>query len=120
MSISFFFFSSRRRHTRFKCDWSSDVCSSDLWGCSRSQGYGCSPFKEVRELGLKRRETVWSLSAVGAGYLKGAAPSTRGPEWTNLWCTGLHASGIAGKLCSEDITPEPPYATHHPYAEISP
>src|SRR5207237_7080821 len=23
-------FSSRRRHTRFKCDWSSDVCSSDL------------------------------------------------------------------------------------------
>src|SRR5260370_7742860 len=24
------FFSSRRRHARFKCDWSSDVCSSDL------------------------------------------------------------------------------------------
>src|SRR6516165_3037891 len=28
--LSFFFFSSRRRHTRFDCDWSSDVCSSDL------------------------------------------------------------------------------------------
>src|SRR5688572_31895664 len=28
----FFFFSSRRRHTRFDCDWSSDVCSSDLHG----------------------------------------------------------------------------------------
>src|SRR5256886_12559781 len=27
---SVFFFSSRRRHTRFDCDWSSDVCSSDL------------------------------------------------------------------------------------------
>src|SRR2546430_5166283 len=27
---SYFFFSSRRRHTRFDCDWSSDVCSSDL------------------------------------------------------------------------------------------
>ena len=26
----FFFFSSRRRHTRYQCDWSSDVCSSDL------------------------------------------------------------------------------------------
>src|SRR3990167_10896700 len=26
------FFSSRRRHTRFDCDWSSDVCSSDLLG----------------------------------------------------------------------------------------
>src|SRR5262249_38003645 len=39
----FFFFSSRRRHTRLVSDWSSDVCSSDLkplgagWGaCSRS------------------------------------------------------------------------------------
>src|SRR6266700_7825584 len=28
----FFFFSSRRRHTRFSRDWSSDVCSSDLLG----------------------------------------------------------------------------------------
>src|SRR5882762_3979270 len=30
MVSNVFFFSSRRRHTRFKCDWSSDVCSSDL------------------------------------------------------------------------------------------
>src|SRR2546427_5465121 len=30
----FFFFSSRRRHTRFDCDWSSDVCSSDLGSAS--------------------------------------------------------------------------------------
>src|SRR2546430_6536312 len=30
--LFFFFFSSRRRHTRFDCDWSSDVCSSDLGG----------------------------------------------------------------------------------------
>src|SRR5690606_40336369 len=29
-SFAFFFFSSRRRHTRFSRDWSSDVCSSDL------------------------------------------------------------------------------------------
>src|SRR5699024_11631143 len=28
---SYLFFSSRRRHTRSKRDWSSDVCSSDLW-----------------------------------------------------------------------------------------
>src|SRR5256885_5291954 len=28
--ICFFFFSSRRRHTRLQGDWSSDVCSSDL------------------------------------------------------------------------------------------
>src|SRR5690242_1378443 len=30
--LFFFFFSSRRRHTRLTCDWSSDVCSSDLTG----------------------------------------------------------------------------------------
>src|SRR5438034_3255639 len=30
--VIFFFFSSRRRHTRSLCDWSSDVCSSDLPG----------------------------------------------------------------------------------------
>src|SRR5688572_25520402 len=31
-----FFFSSRRRHTRFDCDWSSDVCSSDLSASPRA------------------------------------------------------------------------------------
>src|SRR3712207_8015055 len=30
MHILLFFFSSRRRHTRYWRDWSSDVCSSDL------------------------------------------------------------------------------------------
>src|SRR5258706_8685829 len=30
VSLAFFFFSSRRRHTRLVSDWSSDVCSSDL------------------------------------------------------------------------------------------
>src|SRR5256886_9201319 len=34
----FFFFSSRRRHTRFDCDWSSDVCSSDLFFISDRPG----------------------------------------------------------------------------------
>src|SRR5690606_19724506 len=35
----FFFFSSRRRHTRFSRDWSSDVCSSDLLFCDSVQFY---------------------------------------------------------------------------------
>src|SRR5438093_13089568 len=34
-SLVFFFFSSRRRHTRLVSDWSSDVCSSDLATGSR-------------------------------------------------------------------------------------
>src|SRR6266487_7111844 len=33
----FFFFSSRRRHTRWTGDWSSDVCSSDLGPTARRE-----------------------------------------------------------------------------------
>src|SRR5438270_9682651 len=44
----YFFFSSRRRHTRFDCDWSSDVCSSDL--DVRLAATGRSDEQEVRLL----------------------------------------------------------------------
>jgi hypothetical protein len=76
--------------------WHLDVGLIASWGWSRSQGFGCSPIKAVRELGLKRREIVWSLSTVGAGYLRGSAYSTRAPGWTDRWCSGCHACGIAG------------------------
>src|SRR5690606_39937812 len=40
VSLGTFFFSSRRRHTRFSRDWSSDVCSSDLeYGVDRKTFY---------------------------------------------------------------------------------
>src|SRR6476661_7852194 len=45
-----FFFSSRRRHTRFKCDWSSDVCSSDL--------YGQTPIPARGDMGLRPAMTL--------------------------------------------------------------
>src|SRR6266480_4298845 len=38
MNQFFFFFSSRRRHTRLTCDWSSDVCSSDLPASDLAEG----------------------------------------------------------------------------------
>src|SRR5699024_12028231 len=56
----FFFFSSRRRHTRSKRDWSSDVCSSDLAKMARltanllSSGV-VSPFKLHEEVETKAR-----------------------------------------------------------------
>src|SRR2546430_3868206 len=43
----FFFFSSRRRHTRFDCDWSSDVCSSDL---GRTDEEAEEKFQQLQEL----------------------------------------------------------------------
>src|SRR2546430_9318200 len=49
----FFFFSSRRRHTRFDCDWSSDVCSSDLCksnGISAAEAEGGDAAIEIAAL----------------------------------------------------------------------
>src|SRR5437763_7467510 len=40
-SVSLFFFSSRRRHTRYIGDWSSDVCSSDLKIDGKEQTLEC-------------------------------------------------------------------------------
>ena len=51
--------------------------------------------KAVRELGSERRETVRSLSAVGARRLRRVDPSTRGPGRTNHWCISYPAKGSA-------------------------
>src|SRR5256885_6957751 len=52
-----FFFSSRRRHTRLQGDWSSDVCSSDL--------YPTSAVLVANWVPLTARGTASSLVAVG-------------------------------------------------------
>ncbi len=44
------------------------------WGCSRSQGLGCSPIKVVRELGSERRETVRTLSDASDWIFEGVLP----------------------------------------------
>src|SRR5690349_22640549 len=51
----FFFFSSRRRHTRSLRDWSSDVCSSDLSTTVRTE------VADREELGRKVRELQFEL-----------------------------------------------------------
>ena len=54
----------------------------------------------VRQLANKRQGTqkAKTRSEVSGGgrNLKGAAPSTRGPEWTDQWCTSHGASRAAG------------------------
>src|SRR5256885_8466813 len=49
----FFFFSSRRRHTRLQGDWSSDVCSSDLKKWSKQHGFA------QQILGIGQSQLIW-------------------------------------------------------------
>src|SRR2546430_3857472 len=56
----FFFFSSRRRHTRFDCDWSSDVCSSDLDGRLEIDTAPDLP-RAVRQLSGQRWDVVLAV-----------------------------------------------------------
>src|SRR5690625_6525314 len=63
MIISFFFFSSRRRHTRWPRDWSSDVCSSDLENLSELR----ASFR-LGELKKIQRIIVRALNPSRLGY----------------------------------------------------
>src|SRR5690606_41058837 len=73
-SAVFFLFSSRRRHTRFSRDWSSDVCSSDLDknmpGCAMAMARLDRPsvfvYGGTIQMGKNRRDVVSVFEAVGA------------------------------------------------------
>src|SRR5436190_11437671 len=66
--FNFFFFSSRRRHTRSLCDWSSDVCSSDL---------SMTPAQLVQSVllggGLTATNITYSGAATAIGSFNGTA-----------------------------------------------
>src|SRR5699024_11612233 len=49
-------FSSRRRHTRSKRDWSSDVCSSDLWKNRMEEQYLLDYFRGKQDIRLKEKQ----------------------------------------------------------------
>src|SRR5260221_6196618 len=53
--VVLFFFSSRRRHTRSLCDWSSDVCSSDLEREERAEVDACDAVIVAGRSGLRVR-----------------------------------------------------------------
>src|SRR3989475_1939425 len=80
--LFFFFFSSRRRHTRFDCDWSSDVCSSDLGArllVRRRPGPG-----QARLGGGLQGEQVQSLGQEVSGHAGPRAPGTGAPAHLGL------------------------------------
>src|SRR5260370_40785740 len=79
-----FFFSSRRRHTRFKCDWSSDVCSSDLLELEA----------QARRCGTRRR-----IQAVALPLVAAVAPLVAGAQIGRASCRGrVEISVVAGSL----------------------
>src|SRR6266568_8367192 len=77
--IFFFFFSSRRRHTRWNCDWSSDVCSSDL-----GEALPGSPADEMPRMvavgGFAAGEPLIEigLAACAQGEFPGGQPAEQG------------------------------------------
>src|SRR6266853_2974604 len=94
----FFFFSSRRRHTRFDCDWSSDVCSSDL---NRGEAFGNRP-----DLGDTGHGTTWDtmipvteqsnlLFYRGRGG-DGGPLATRGYTSQSIWTAVASVSYVTG------------------------
>src|SRR5699024_3928170 len=100
MRVSFFFFSSRRRHTRSKRDWSSDVCSSDLPpDTGRSLPGGTVP---VREPGPCPRWLLARRARIPPG---GSSRSLRagggGPFLLTAWFEGerdrVHAEPVTGR-----------------------
>src|SRR5690348_17578313 len=74
--VLFFFFSSRRRHTRWTGDWSSDVCSSDLLPWQRERKavenglieLGFLVVLGALETSLGRQVLVTSFAALSPGF----------------------------------------------------
>src|SRR2546422_4414660 len=75
-----FFFSSRRRHTRCSRDWSSDVCSSDLYAAGRFAVLG-----PLGDPGNSSVHNAWLELLLGVGVI-GLLPflATFLGIWTNL------------------------------------
>src|SRR5260370_38915386 len=91
----FFFFSSRRRHTRFKCDWSSDVCSSDL-GMQKKLALAAAVIHSPRILFLD--EPFEGVDALAAGALK-AMLQRMTARGVTIFLTS-HVLEIVERLCS--------------------
>src|SRR5437867_8046778 len=101
--ISFFFFSSRRRHTRSYGDWSSDVCSSDL---TRDAIDGMHNFTFWHD--ALRNALPWIASRVGLAPEDAAAACTTAgghlaDQIGRASCRErVESSVVAGRLEKED------------------
>src|SRR5215467_8308054 len=124
LKIIFFFFSSRRRHTRLQGDWSSDVCSSDLRrrrGTTMNDAVGwaglavslllvavAAGISWWQRLGLQRQILVAAVRALVQLLLVGAALTLvispgRSIWWSWLWVTATlgYAATVARRRAPE-------------------
>src|SRR5690242_20810471 len=89
----FFFFSSRRRHTRLTCDWSSDVCSSDLitagfsaCNTGRAKSGRAEGEREEAMGALSRRDVLKGSAAAASGMFASRSEERRvGKECRSRW-----------------------------------
>src|SRR5690606_5772553 len=113
-----FFFSSRRRHTRFSRDWSSDVCSSDLaksWKGAFNMTYGATLAGHVLQhavsraniepeevedvlLGCSMPEGTTGGNIARAAALRAGLPVTTAGATISRYCgSGLEAIAMAAQ-----------------------
>src|SRR6266542_4725831 len=102
--LVFFFFSSRRRHTRCYRDWSSDVCSSDL-------GLGVAlsgrPFENPG--GIRLDEGTFTGYSADPGV---PPPVYRLYDQVRSWGVGVSLAGVAGTIAALRQRPAPGFARH--------
>src|SRR5690606_40093433 len=89
-----FFFSSRRRHTRFSRDWSSDVCSSDLGACIARQAGLWSLPKAMNAFPSGPTQTLQLFGSPMTGQIARPKPL--------IWKPGLHAE-IGRASCRDRV-----------------
>src|SRR3712207_7576325 len=87
-NICLFFFSSRRRHTRYWRDWSSDVCSSDLdvgpWVLEVALD-AAALLNELGRIGEHLHEAVGLLGGLGVGPEPRSEERRVGKECRSRW-----------------------------------
>src|SRR5207253_5149786 len=98
--FSFFFFSSRRRHTRWPRDWSSDVCSSDLerknrgifrfgWDADALAVAGTSLLPNVTQAARNSAEELFFVAWRGAAVIA-----------AGNYCAGSHKQNVPEGLAN--------------------
>src|SRR3712207_9569859 len=104
MMLAIFFFSSRRRHTRYWRDWSSDVCSSDLaagaeWAAANYGGYlagalTASWFSGDPRCGVRLSLIGVALTTLAAAWIGGGTAGR--PRWGGAPAPPGERRGVEG------------------------